>query len=106
MTGVPSSLDNVRDFAPKYAELTEKVLFGDIWQRPALAKRDRSLITLATLVALARQEELRTHIPLALSNGVTEQEIVELITHLAFYAGWPAAASTLRLAQQILAERI
>ena len=80
------------DIAPKLAQLSDSVLFDDIWQRPALSPRERSLITVA-LVALNRVEQLPFHLQLAQRNGVTRQQLAELITHLAFYAGWPAAAS-------------
>lgn len=88
------------DVAPKLAELTDEVLFGDIWERPGLAKRDRSLITVAALVALNRPEQLRSHIALARRNGVTEQEIVETITQLAFYSGWPNAITAVGVARE------
>jgi 4-carboxymuconolactone decarboxylase len=97
--------DKVRNFAPKLIELTEKVLFGDVWERPGLSKRDRSLITVATLVALNRTEQLRGHLERALGNGVTEAEIVELITHLAFYSGWPTAMSAALLAKEVIEQR-
>jgi len=77
------------DIAPKLAELTDEVLFGDVWARPGLSPRDRSLVTVAALVALNRTEQLRSHLRLGLQNGLTEQELVEAITQLAFYAGWP-----------------
>ena len=79
--------------APRLAELSENLLFGDIWQRLPLSPRDRSLITVAALVALARTEQQPFHLRRALDNGVTRAELSELVTHLAFYAGWPAAAS-------------
>jgi 4-carboxymuconolactone decarboxylase len=97
--------DKIRSFAPKLVDLTEKVLFGDVWERPGLSKRDRSLITVATLVALNRSEQLRGHLERALSNGVTKDEIVELITHLAFYSGWPTAMSAATLAKEVLEQR-
>lgn len=75
------------DVAPKLADLTDNVLFGDVWERPGLAKRDRSLITVAALIALNRPEQLRSHMRLARQNGVTETELVETITQLAFYSG-------------------
>jgi 4-carboxymuconolactone decarboxylase len=89
----------VGDIAPKLAELTDEVLFGDVWARPELSRRDRSLITVAALTAMGRTDQLRSHLGLALDNGVTREELAELATHLAFYAGWPAgmtAATTLR----------
>ncbi|MBM3116957.1 carboxymuconolactone decarboxylase family protein [Jeongeupia naejangsanensis] len=81
--------------APKLAALSDEVLFGDVWQRPQLSKRDRSLITVATLLALGRSEQLPFHFNLARAHGVSDDELRELGTHLAFYAGWPAAASAL-----------
>ena len=89
------------DVAPKLAELTDDVLFGDVWERPGLAKRDRSLITVAALIALNRPDQLRSHIALARRNGVTEQEIVETITQLAFYSGWPNAITAVGVAREV-----
>ena len=97
--------DTVRTVAPKLIELTEKVLFGDVWERPGLKKRDRSLITVAALVALNRTEQLRGHLERALNNGVTEDEIIELITHLAFYGGWPVAMSSALVAKEVFEQR-
>jgi 4-carboxymuconolactone decarboxylase len=85
--------DKVRNTVPKLIDLTEKVLFGDVWERPGLSKRDRSLITCAALVALNRTEQLKGHSQRALDNGVTKEELSELVTHLAFYGGWPVAMS-------------
>lgn len=90
----------VGDIAPKLAELTDGVLFGDVWARPELAPRDRSLVTVAALIANGNTEQLSGHIPLALKNGVTEAELSEVITHLAFYAGWPRAMSAAPVARQ------
>ena len=97
--------DKVRTIAPKLVDLTEKVLFGDVWERPGLSKRDRSLITVATLVALNRSEQLRGHLERALLNGVTKDEIIELVTHLAFYSGWPTAMSAALVAKEIFDQR-
>jgi len=97
--------EKVRAIAPKLIELTEEVLFGDVWERPGLSKRDRSLITVATLVALNRSEQLRGHLDRALGNGVTKDEIVELITHLAFYSGWPTAMSAALLAKEVFEQK-
>ena len=83
----------IGDTAPKLVELTDRVLFGDVWERPELSPRDRSLITVSALVALYRLEQLPGHLRRALANGLTEQELAEAITHLAFYAGWPSAMS-------------
>jgi 4-carboxymuconolactone decarboxylase len=92
------------DIAPALGEYTDKVLFGEIWERPGLSKRDRSLITVATLVALYRTNELPFHLKRALENGVTKAELIEVITHLAFYAGWPAASTAVAIARKVLAE--
>jgi 4-carboxymuconolactone decarboxylase len=95
----------IGDIAPKLAEITDDVLFGDVWERPGLAKRDRSLITVAALVALNRTEQLPFHLGRALENGVTREELVEAITQLAFYSGWPTAMSALGSAKKVFAER-
>ena len=92
--------------APKLAELTDDVLFGDVWERPGLSKRDRSLITVATLVALYRSNELPSHLRRAQENDVIQDELVELITHLAFYAGWPTAVSALAAAREVFAKMV
>ncbi|MDB5596436.1 MAG: hypothetical protein JWM36_3397 [Hyphomicrobiales bacterium] len=89
------------DIAPKLAELTDDVLFGDVWERPGLSKRDRSLITVAALIALNRPEQLRSHIALGLQNGLTKEEITEAITHLAFYAGWPNGVTAVGIAREV-----
>lgn len=89
------------DVAPKLADLTDGVLFGDIWERPQLSKRDRSMITVAALIALHRPDQLRSHLALARQNGVTEDELVETITHLAFYAGWPNAVTAVAVARDV-----
>ena len=96
-----SARDAVRPIVPKLIELSEKVLFGDVWERPGLSKRDRSLITVAALVALNRTEQLKGHTQRALDNGVTRAELSELITHLAFYGGWPVAMSAALVAKDI-----
>jgi 4-carboxymuconolactone decarboxylase len=92
------------DIAPALGEYTDKVLFGDVWKRPGLAPRDRSLVTVAALVALYRTNELPFHLRRALDNGVTKDEIMELVTHLAFYAGWPAANTAVAIARTVFAE--
>ena len=89
------------DVAPALGEYTDNVLFGEVWERPGLSKRDRSLITVATLIALYRTNELPFHIKRALENGVTKDELAEAITHLAFYAGWPTAATAVTIARQV-----
>lgn len=91
--------------APKLAELNTEVLFGDLWERPELSKRDRSLITVASLVSLYRTEQLGFHLNRAMDNGLTREELVEAITHLAFYAGWPTAVSALARLEDVLESR-
>ena len=97
----PTVRELIGDVAPKLTELTEDVLFGDVWERPGLSKRDRSLITVATLVALNRTEQLPFHLSRALENGISKDELIEAITHLAFYSGWPTAMSAVLLAKDI-----
>lgn len=101
----PALRQSIGDVAPKLVDLTEEVLFGDVWERAGLSKRDRSLVTVASLVSLNRTEQLRTHLGRALDNGVTQEELVEAITHLAFYSGWPTAMSAVRVAKEVFAER-
>jgi 4-carboxymuconolactone decarboxylase len=96
-----SARDEVRSVVPKLIELSETVLYGDVWERPGLSKRDRSLITVAALAAMYRSDQLRGHIERALANGVTREEIGEAITHIAFYAGWPAAMTAARIARSV-----
>src|SRR5215210_5632487 len=92
------------DIAPALQGYTDAVLFGDVWERPGLSRRDRSLITVATLVALYRTNELPFHLKRALENGVSRNELVELITHLAFYADWPAANTAVAIARGVFEE--
>jgi 4-carboxymuconolactone decarboxylase len=90
----------IGDFAPKMVSLTDDVLFGDVWERPGLSKRERSLITVAALVSLYRTEQMESHMKRAIENGVTVEELVEVITHLAFYAGWPNAMTAITIAKR------
>jgi 4-carboxymuconolactone decarboxylase len=92
------------DVAPKLAELTDKVLYGDVWERPGLSKRDRSLVTVSALIAMNRPDQLRSHMRIARENGVTEAEVVETITHLAFYSGWPNAVTAIGIAKEVFAK--
>lgn len=94
----------VYDFIPKLGQLRDEVVFGDIWEGADLSKRDRSLVTVASLIALYRTEELRSHMRRALDNGVTETEITGMITHLAFYAGFPCAINAGRIAIELFGE--
>lgn len=90
--------------APALAGYTDAVLFGDVWKRPGLSPRDRSLITVASLVSLYRINELPFHISRALENGVGRDELIEAITHLAFYSGWPTASTALPIAEKVFNE--
>jgi len=87
--------ETLAKLAPKLAELSQEILFDDIWKREALTPRERSLLTLGALTALGRVQQLPWHIDFAQQNGLTREQIVEAFTHLAFYAGWPAAVSAL-----------
>ena len=91
----------IGDFTPKLVSLTDDVLFGDIWQRPQLSPRDRSLITVAALITGGNTEQLRSHLSRARENGLSETELKEVIIHLAFYAGWPKAMSAITVAKQL-----
>lgn len=92
------------DIAPKMAQLTDDVLYADIWERPLLSKRDRSLVTVSALIAMDRPDQLRSHLRLARQNGVTEEELVETITQLAFYSGWPTAVTAISIAKEVFKE--
>jgi 4-carboxymuconolactone decarboxylase len=95
----------IGDFAPKLAELTDNVLYGDVWERPQLWKRDRSLVTVAALIALNRPDQLRSHLVKARENGVKQEELIETITHLAFYAGWPNAVTAIGVAKEVFEKK-
>ena len=92
------------DFSPKLAQLTDQVLFDDVWERQQLSKRDRSLITVAALIALNRPDQLRFHLNYAVENGVKKEELIEAITHLAFYSGWPNAMTAITVAKEVFAK--
>ena len=105
MSKEPSAIQkSLGEFAPKLVELTDNVLFGDVWERPELSKRDRSLVTVAALIALNRPDQLRFHLGRAVENGVKEQELIEAITHLAFYAGWPSAMTAVMIAKELFSK--
>jgi 4-carboxymuconolactone decarboxylase len=88
------------DIAPHLAEITDKVLFADVWANATLSPRDRSLITITSLISLYRTNELAFHLKKAIENGISKDEIVATITHLAFYAGWPPAMTALQIARK------
>jgi 4-carboxymuconolactone decarboxylase len=105
MSKEPSAVEKmIGDFAPKLVDLTDRVLFGEVWERPELSKRDRSLATVAALVALNRPDQLRFHLNKAVENGLTKEELVEVITHLAFYSGWPNAMSAIMIAKEVFSK--
>jgi 4-carboxymuconolactone decarboxylase len=89
------------DIAPTLADLTDDVLFGQVWSRPELSQRDRSLVTVSALIAMNRPDQLRSHLARARDNGLTEEELIETITHLAFYAGWPNAITAVGVARDV-----
>ena len=100
-----SPREAVRATVPKMIEVADNVIYGDIWERPGLSKRDRSLVVLATLIGTYRPEQLRGHLGRALDNGVARAEIAEIITHLAFYSGWPGSMTAARIAREVFEER-
>ena len=101
MTKWKGAQNLIGDFAPKLVELTDGVLFDDVWEREGLSKRDRSLATVAAVLAMNRPDQLRFHLNFAVENGVKKEELIEVITHLAFYAGWPSAMSAIMIAKEI-----
>ncbi len=100
----PAPRNPFADIAPALGNYTDQVLFGDVWKRPQLSSRDRSLVTVACLVSMYRSNEMPFHFKRALENGVTRDELIETITHLAFYAGWPAASTALPIARRLFEE--
>jgi 4-carboxymuconolactone decarboxylase len=100
-----TSRDKVSKVAPGLVELSKRVLFGEVWERPGLSKRDRSLVTVAALLAMGRSEQLRGHLDRALDNGVSREELGETITHLAFYCGWPAAMTAGLIANEVFDQK-
>ncbi|WP_353946422.1 carboxymuconolactone decarboxylase family protein [Streptomyces sp. HUAS MG91] len=101
----PSAPQELAEIAPKLVELTDNVLFGDVWERPGLSPRDRSLVTVSVLAALYRSEQLPYHLGVALDNGLSVEELSEAITHLGFYAGWPNAMTAITRLKKIADER-
>ncbi|WP_326624450.1 carboxymuconolactone decarboxylase family protein [Streptomyces sp. NBC_01318] len=100
-----SAPKELAEIAPKLVEVTDRVLFGDVWERPELSPRDRSLVTVSVLTALYRTEQLGYHLGTALENGLRVEELSEAITHLAFYAGWPNAMTAMNQLKKIVDER-
>lgn len=106
MTEPSHARQAIGDFAPKLVDLTDDVLFADVWERPELPKRDRSLVTVASLITSSSFEQLTPHLRRARKNGLSEDELIEAITHLAFYAGWPRAMSAIHVARKVFTEYI
>lgn len=105
MSKEPSAAQKlIGDIAPALADLTDRVLFGEVWERAELSKRDRSLATVAALVAMNRTDQLRFHLRYAIQNGVKKEELIEVITHLAFYSGWPNAMSAIMVAKEVFSQ--
>ena len=90
------------DFAPTLVGFTDDVLFGQVWKRQDLSPKERSLVTVASLTTSGNTDQLVYHLGLAKENGATEEELIEAVTHLAFYAGWPKAMSAMAVAKQVL----
>ena len=106
MSREPSAAQKLMgDVAPALADLTDRVLFGEVWERKELSKRDRSLITVAALVAMNRPDQLRFHLDYAVHNGLKKEELIEVITHLAFYSGWPNAVSAVMVAKEVFSKK-
>ena len=103
-TGKTRAQELLGDTAPELVRLTDEVLFGQVWADPGLSQRDRSLVTVAALVSLGRTEQLRSHLRRGLDNGLGKDELVQAITHLAFYAGWPAAMTAITELKKITEE--
>ena len=101
-TGWTGGQKAVGDIAPALAHYTDKVLFDEVWERSELSKRDRSLVTVAALTVLGSTDQLRFHLDFARQNGATETELIEALTHLAFYAGWPRAMAAVGVAKEVL----
>ena len=100
-----AGLDDMRTVAPALEKYTQGRLLGDVWKRPGLAPRDRSIVTLAALIARNQTIEMRYYLNLALDNGVKPREISEIITHLAFYSGWGNAMAAVAVAKDVFAQR-
>ena len=97
--------DELSAVVPGFTEMTDRILYGEVWEREGLSKRDRSLLTVASLMTANRVQQLEAHIGLALDNGVTEEEIGEALLHLAFYASWPASVTASRILLEVVKKR-
>ncbi|MBT2187320.1 carboxymuconolactone decarboxylase family protein [Sphingobium nicotianae] len=97
--------DELKAVAPDFVELTDRVLYSEVWERPGLAPRDRSMLTIAALMASGRLGQLENHIRFGLENGITMKEMEEIMIHLAFYAGWPSAVAATRTFHDVVKAR-
>jgi len=97
--------DDLGKLIPQFCAYTDRLLHGEVWERPGLSRRDRSLITIAALVAMYRPDQLPSHLAFGLDNGVTREEIGEMLTHLAFYASWPSANSAAYIFKAVIEQR-
>jgi 4-carboxymuconolactone decarboxylase len=105
MSTEPTPAQNlIGGFAPKLVQLTDRILIDDVWERRELSKRDRSLATVAALIAMNRPDQLRFHLHYAVENGLKKEELIEVITHLALYSGWPNAMSAILVAKEVLSK--
>ncbi|MDN2582306.1 carboxymuconolactone decarboxylase family protein [Aquibium sp. ELW1220] len=102
--GAEKQIDNASDFTAPMQDIVTRICFGEIWQRPGLATRERSMITLAMLAALGKEPELKVHVRGAIANGVTKEEIREILIHSFLYCGIPAMVGSLRAAETVLTE--
>lgn len=97
--------EELTEVIPGLTEITDRVLYGEVWERPGLSRRDRSLLTVAALMTANRHQQLASHIGLALDNGVTKEELGEAMLHLAFYASWPASITASRIFYDVVKQR-
>ena len=104
MANPSSSKAKVQPVVPKLIEVVDKTIYGDIWERPELSKRDRSMVTIAALIGMRQTDQLKSHMEKALDNGVTPTELSEIMTHLAFYAGFPSSLSAALIARPLFEE--
>lgn len=102
---VTAGQDNLGDFAPEFAAYNDEILFGEVWENPTLAPKNRSIITLSALISKGATEQLSFHFHRAKENGISKEEVSALITHLAFYVGWPNAWSAFNIAKEIYKEK-
>lgn len=101
---VGASMTNLNDFNADFQNFISRFAWGEVWSRPGMPRHTRSLVTIAVLLALGRQDELRMHLRACFNNGVTKDDLKELILHCALYAGLPAANAAMHLAEEVFAD--